>query len=258
MAMGVHGEPTIDIHTGGEDNIFPHHECEIAQSSGATGRPFAKYWMHVRFLLVEGEKMSKSKGNFYTVRDLLGRGIDPAVLRYELLKTHYRANMNFTAKGLEDSTKAVAKLRLFAGHAEPTAAQAVAGRMGDSAIERRFADALADDLNMSAALGELFGWINATHNPSSSDIAAIRRIDGVLAVVEPSEAVGGSAGGGAARAGGGGLSDEQIEAKAQEIREARARKDFAASDRLRDELLAADIEVQIGKDGVKWRRKVKL
>ncbi|MEX0745581.1 MAG: cysteine--tRNA ligase, partial [Phycisphaeraceae bacterium] len=104
MALHLHHRDQIDVHTGGEDNIFPHHECEIAQSCSFTGKDrFARYWLHTRFLLVEGEKMSKSRGNFHTVRDLVARGVDPVAIRFELLKAHYRSNMNFTMKGLEDS-----------------------------------------------------------------------------------------------------------------------------------------------------------
>ncbi|MFA7235549.1 MAG: cysteine--tRNA ligase [Phycisphaeraceae bacterium] len=253
MSLGVHsllaGRPitTLDIHTGGEDNIFPHHECEIAQSTGATGKPFANYWLHTRHLMVEGAKMSKSKGNFYTVRDLLGKGVDPAVLRYELLRTHYRANANFTAKGLEDSEKAVRKLRGMAGRDE--APGSLETKMGDTAVERAFAEALADDLNVSAALGELFKWVNT---PGSCDVAALRRMDGVLGVMEEKVLKQSPS------ASGGGLNDARIEEKCREIDEARARKDYAASDKLRDELLAAGVEVQIAKTGTTFRRKMQL
>ena len=159
---------TIDIHTGGEDNIFPHHECEIAQSCGATGKLlFARFWMHTRFLLVEGEKMSKSKGNFYTVRDLLAKGVDPAVIRFELLKAHYRSNMNFTMKGLEDSASAVRKLREAATRLERDAAQSPGIAMPElsrPAIDELVAP-LADDLNMTAALAR-----------SSNGLATIIRV----------------------------------------------------------------------------------
>ena len=131
MARKRLGRDVIDIHTGGEDLIFPHHECEIAQTCGATGEnSFARFWMHARFLLVEGEKMSKSRGNFYTVRDVLqgrvrdekgqptGVSVHPAVLRLELLKSHYRGNMNFTHKGLIDSAGVVRRLTEFRARLE--------------------------------------------------------------------------------------------------------------------------------------------
>src|SRR5688500_13404948 len=149
MAMRHLGAEVIDIHTGGEDNIFPHHECEIAQSRGVSGKPyFARYWLHGRHLRVEGEKMSKSLGNFYTVRDVLegratGREVHPAVLRYELIKTHYRASSNFTAQGLHDSARAVARLQRLhaeaqarAGRTDPVASESVAD--GEHAVVARF------------------------------------------------------------------------------------------------------------------------
>ncbi len=255
MALSLHsalaGKPieSIDIHTGGEDNIFPHHECEIAQSRGATGRDsFANFWLHQRHLMVEGEKMSKSKGNFYTLRDLAARGVEPAVLRYELLRTHYRANTNFTVKGLEDSAKAVTRLRDFAAtHDTP---EPDSPRMGDTEIECAFAEALGDDLNISAALGALFSWIKATPDPTRQDVMALKRIDSVLDVLAPSRVD--------APVDTVGLSDDRIDAMAQAMNAARADKDYAASDAIRDELLEAGIEVRIGKDGVTWARKIKL
>ncbi|MHB1156150.1 MAG: cysteine--tRNA ligase [Phycisphaerales bacterium] len=258
MSLGIHsllaGRPitTLDIHTGGEDNIFPHHECEIAQSTGATGKPFANYWLHTRHLMVEGAKMSKSKGNFHTVRDLLGRGVDPAVLRYELLRTHYRANANFTAKGLEDSERAARKLRAIVS-ARPASA-GPAGTMQDTEVERAFAEALADDLNISAALGELFKWVNGLNALTIEDVAALRRIDGVLGVMEEAATTKPQAATGNSEQ----MTDDQIAAKCRQIDEARARKDYAASDKLRDELLAAGIEVQIAKTGTTFRRKMRL
>ncbi|MFK7790067.1 MAG: cysteine--tRNA ligase, partial [Phycisphaeraceae bacterium] len=152
MAKAVLKQDVIDIHTGGEDNIFPHHECEIAQSCCATGQEsFARFWMHGRHLMVEGQKMSKSKGNFYTVRqiidgDLTGRSVDPAVLRLELIKAHYRSNMNFTAKGIEDSASAVKKLRSFAQSVGYDAISASWQGIEHEALTE-FIKALADDLN---------------------------------------------------------------------------------------------------------------
>jgi cysteinyl-tRNA synthetase len=249
MAMCLHGQPTIDMHTGAEDNIFPHHECEIAQSTGATGRPFARYWLHARFLLVEGEKMSKSKGNFYTLRDLLAKGADPAAVRYALITAPYQRNANFTFKGLADADRQVRRLRSFIA-AHPDVPAASSPQMGDTAVERAFAEALADDLNISAALGELSTWLHSTSNPTVEDVATLKRIDQVLGVLEP-------------RAAGvavepTGLADDQIQAMCRQIDEARAAKDYAESDRLRDELAEAGIEVQTTRDGTTWRRKMQL
>jgi len=278
MAMCTLGAETLDIHTGGEDNIFPHHECEIAQSTGATGKPFARYWLHARHLLVEGRKMSKSAGNFFTLRNLLDKGeilrVDMAALRYELLKTHYRSNANFTAKGLDDSDRMIRRLREFAGDEAGKKEYDEPATIGATQIEQDFASALADDLNISAALGELNKWIRAISFPTAVDQAALRRINSVLGVVGPSEQrvrvpvaedvrerqdnepteakaevplymVGT-------------YSDEKIEAMCERIRAARAARDYKSSDAIRDELTAAGIEVQITREGVTWRRKVKL
>ena len=247
MAMGLLDTPTLDIHTGGEDNIFPHHECEIAQSTGATGEPFAKYWMHARHLFVEGEKMSKSKGNFFTVRELFGKGVDPAVLRYELIRAHYRSNLNFTFKGLEDSEKSVRRIREFAAKGP---AETVEAPVELTEVEQEFADALADDLNMSGALGILFKWMS-TATPDAANVAVLRRIDSVLGVIEAHDVQSDTGSDD-------GVSDASIDAMCKQIDEARVNKDYAESDRIRDELIAAGIEVQIKKDGTTWRRKMQL
>ena len=244
MALALQGRDVIDLHTGGEDNIFPHHECEIAQSRAYTGRDrFANHWLHTRFLLVEGEKMSKSKGNFYTLRDLTDKGIDPVVLRYELLRSHYRSNMNFTWKGLEDSASAVRKLR--------NAASELADKAGvdlwndelpkvanDHPTLLRFRNALADDLNMSGALAAVFEFISeprraaaAPGSDAAERLAVLKKIDHVLAVLHPSAAANTQ-------------SDAEAQLKAQQIDAARAAKDFATADRLREELQAAGYEVK--------------
>ena len=248
MAMGLLERETIDIHTGGEDNIFPHHECEIAQSRGATGQPFAHYWMHARHLMIEGEKMSKSKGNFFTLRDLLAKGADPAAVRYELLKAPYRQNANLTMKGLNDSTKAVERLRRFAAM-QPVDDNDLAGDR--LPVEQAFGEALADDLNISAALGELFKWMNGIESPTRDEAAALRRMDGVLDVLEPKQV-----GQGAKPQAADGLTDQQIDERCATIHAARQAKDYDTSDRIRDELAEAGIEVQITRDGVSWKRKL--
>jgi len=234
---------TIDIHTGGEDNIFPHHECEIAQSCGATGKPlFAKYWMHSRHLLVEGEKMSKSKGNFFTLRDLLAKGADPAVIRFELLKGHYRSNINFTFKGLEDSASAVRKLRDTAARfvqQSPTVPDV--GREHPALAD--FTAALADDLNIAGALGVLFKWLGEEHKNPGESLAALRRMDAVLNVLAPTEATSSS-------------SNSEAETKARAIDAARAAKDFTAADRIRKELIDAGYEVTTTKAGTTARKKL--
>ncbi len=149
MSMKYLGE-TIDLHAAGEDLKFPHHEAEIAQSEGATGRPFVRHWFHVKFLLVEGEKMSKSKGNFYTLSDLVAKGFSPEAVRFLLLSAHYRMQLNFTIDGLRAAEKELASLRELAGRLRTV----VGGReeRGISPFERQFQEALDDDLNVSSAL----------------------------------------------------------------------------------------------------------
>ena len=187
MAMQELGKE-IDIHTGGEDLIFPHHECEIAQSCGASGHEyFARFWLHVRFLLVEGEKMSKSKGNFYTVRDVLqgkvtGRPVHPAVLRFELMKSHYRTNMNFTAKGLIDSAGNVLKLNQFVRQINQQAEGEVAEIDHSHPVLREFIDALSDDLNMAAAIAAVIPWTSKPIQDAREALAVCREVNKVLGV----------------------------------------------------------------------------
>jgi cysteinyl-tRNA synthetase len=255
MALGRFGVDTIDIHTGGEDLIFPHHECEIAQSCGATGADaFARYWLHARFLLVEGEKMSKSKGNFYTVRDVLegrvtGRPVHPAVLRYELIKSHYRANMNFTTKGLHDSAGAVKRLQDFRARCEAASGGEVAEVPNTHPVLKEFLDALSDDLNMSGALAAVLPWANETPSDPAEALGVLSEINTVLAVAPisfedqaPSLAAPG------------GLSDQEAAEMCRQIDQARAAKDFKTSDALRDQLIEAGFDVQISREGTTAER----
>ncbi len=168
MARALLDADVIDIHTGGEDLIFPHHECEIAQTCGATGRErFANYWIHARFLFVENEKMSKSKGNFFTARDVFegrvieGSRVHPAVLRYELIKSHYRANMNFTIKGLKDSHAVVLKMFEFQEWLENETGGEADEIELDHPVLQEFSKALADDLNIAGALSVVHPWIRS-------------------------------------------------------------------------------------------------
>src|SRR5438093_3386715 len=158
MAMEYLGE-TLDLHAGGEDLIFPHHENEIAQSEAKTGKPFSRYWLHVRFLLVEGEKMSKSLGNFYTLRDLILKGHKPSSIRYLLSSVPYRKQLNFTFDGLRQAAAAVERLRNFrdrlkAGKLPPGSNTTISDLARET--ESRFVQALEDDLNTAEALGAIF------------------------------------------------------------------------------------------------------
>ncbi len=228
----------IDLHSGGEDNIFPHHECEIAQSCCAFNQTpdegtFARLWFHPRFLLVEGSKMSKSKGNFYTPRDLFRRGVEPAALRLELIKTHYRANANFTMQGLQDSARMVERWRGVAGDA-PGAPEPDSPARRDA--RRAFADALHDDLNIAGAIAAINSWINTLARPEPGDAAQMREFDGVLGVLGLRRLAAVTSDIGIFRPGV--TPDPAVVALLEQRRDARAAKDFARSDAIRDQLAA--------------------
>ena len=246
MSIKYLGEQ-FDIHTGGEDNIFPHHESEIAQTEGATGKPWVKYWMHARFLLVEGQKMAKSAGNFFTLRDLLDKGYDPMQIRYVLSSTHYRQPLNFTFDGLDAAKESIRRLQDFQrrlkeaiGDGEnPEVAKALdAGRQG-------FEAGLADDLNVSAALAALFDMVREVNrlDPAEADaekvLAYMARVDGVLGVLGEEDED---------------LVDADIERLIEDRQAARKAKDFARSDAIRDELLAKGIVLEDTPQGVRWRK----
>lgn len=232
-------EAIIDLHSGGEDNIFPHHECEIAQSCCAfnatpEGAGMARMWFHPRFLMVEGQKMSKSKGNFFTARDLFARGVEPGALRLELIKTHYRSNANFTMQGLADSQRVVDRWRrVLAG--------AGADRAPSAGIERdraraAFASAMEDDLNVAGAIGAINAWIGQMGTPSAGDASLLREFDAALGVLELDRPA--SASTAIAVYAPGVSPDEEVERLLEERRGARAAKDFARSDAIRDALAA--------------------
>lgn len=222
----------IDIHSGGEDNIFPHHECEIAQTCGAFNQPagrgsFARLWFHGRHLLVEGQKMSKSKGNFFTARDLFARGVEPAALRLALISGHYRSNINFTIQGLADAARMVERWRRM-WSPSPSAAEP------DPSLIVPFAAAMHDDLNVAAAVAEVNRWCGAVESPGPAQVAAIRLVDDVLGVLslDRPEAVRTEIGLFAP----GVEPSAEVEALLVERRAARAAKDFARSDAIRDRL----------------------
>ena len=191
MSMTYLGE-SFDIHAGGVDLIFPHHENEIAQSEAATGKQFVKYWLHAEHLIVNGKKMSKSAGNFYTLRDLLAQGHDPRALRYLLLATHYRQQLNFTLEGLEAAANAVERLDNFMASLEnatgTTKTKSVTTLVNE--VKPNFEEAMDDDLNISAALGHIFDFvreINAIKKLSTKDAGNIHktmlRFDQVLGIL---------------------------------------------------------------------------
>ncbi|MCC6906947.1 MAG: cysteine--tRNA ligase [Phycisphaerales bacterium] len=247
------GEATIDLHSGGEDNIFPHHECEIAQSRGATGADhFARHWFHPRHLFVEGQKMSKSKGTFFTVRDLLARGYGPAAIRLELIKTHYRSNANFTFQGLKDTQRMTQRWRAFVERGESSGSD----RPADEAVLREFSEAMDSDLNIAGALGAINKWISQTPEPSRADAAMMRRLDNVLGVLELPEQADAAL---LDRLGiaptGESIDAAQVERLIAERNAARAGRDFKRADAIRDELASMGIEIKDGPQGTIWTQR---
>lgn len=238
------GEPLLDLHSGGEDNIFPHHESEIAQSCCAfnaePGRgTFARVWFHPRFLLVEGAKMSKSKGNFYTPRDLWARGVEPAALRLELIRTHYRSNANFTMQGLSDSQRMVERWRRFAGSAAEGRTGAASASAGRALAE--FARAMHEDLNVAGAIAAINAFVGGVDQPTGADGEALRTMDAVLGVLEREAPRASESEVGVFV---GVTPDPAVEALLRERRDARARKDFKASDAIRDRLAAMGLAIK--------------
>jgi len=249
---------TLDFHLGGEDLVFPHHENEIAQSEAATGHPFVRYWMHVKHLFVEGRKMSKSLGNFITVRELLDEGHDPASIRHLLLSSHYRGELNFTRTGLEASRSAVQRLLDFEARLREISTDAGAEPSGlpeaaTTAVES-FRAAMDNDFNSAdgmAALFVLVGGVNSELEGRESvreedrdavldALESIDRVMGLLSVGRAARAVDDDVAG-------------WVEAKIAERTAARAAKDFATSDAIRDELADRGIVLEDGADGTRWK-----
>ncbi len=245
MATGILG-PQMDIHCGGEDNIFPHHEAEIAQSECVTGQPFVRLWMHCKHLQVEGKKMSKSEGNFYTLRDLLDKGHTGREVRLVLLSVKYREPLNFTMDSLEAARKTLARFDEWSRRLDETAAGA-AEALPESLDLEKFGQALDDDLNFSAALGALFDVVRETNRLldtaalTPGQAQALRewrdRINTVLAFQADASGV-----------------PPEVQEILDRRAAARANKDWKASDTLRDEILALGWQVKDTKDGQKVKR----
>jgi len=266
MAMKYLGE-TLDIHTGGIDLAFPHHENEIAQSEAATGKPFVRYWLHAEHLLVEDEKMSKSLGNFFTLRDLFVKGYKPSALRFALASVPYRKQLNFTFDGLQQATSSVERLRNFADRLKlgkfPAGKQGgMAARVAKAAEE--FDAGLSDDLNTARALAAVFDLVREANTSMDKgefrqgDVLAIQEFlaafDRVFAVMEDNDAEKLRAlGYGAAEDG---LSDAEINQRVAERNAAKKKRDFTTADRIRKELADRGILIEDTKDGsVRWKRK---
>ena len=282
MSMQRLGE-TFDLHAGGEDLIFPHHENEIAQSEANTGKMFARFWFHARFLLVEGEKMSKSQGNFFTLRDLVLKGYKPSSIRYLLASVPYRHQLNFTIDGLQQAAASVERLRNFQARISsgnfPDGSTDAMAELAKQAQDRIRA-AFEDDLNTAQAQAAIFDLIRSANvamdaNQIKKDdvpqlLAALEQSDAIFSVLkeddrpkmkqvvewakaegreadissELNDAVGAHQ-----------LSDADIEKKISEMEAARKSRDFKMSDALRAELTNAGIVVENTKEGVRWRRK---
>ncbi len=250
MSMESLGE-TFDIHCGGVDNMFPHHENEIAQSEAATGKPFVHVWLHNEHLLVEGRRMAKSLGNFYTLRDLLAKGYEPMAIRYLLLSTHYRQQFNFTFEGLEAAKGAIERLTNVTRRLQDADGSERGGKAAElvTHAEQCFGDAMDDDLNVSVALASLFDFVRDLNNLLYANavtkqeaeravdfLSGVDRVLGVVGSVKkeeplPKEAMG-------------------LIAKREEARKA---KDWKTADALRQQLKTMGIIIEDTAQGVRWR-----
>jgi cysteinyl-tRNA synthetase len=270
MALRLLGEPPIDIHAGGIDLIFPHHENEIAQSEGATRRQFARFWVHFEHLFVEGEKMSKSLGNVYTLHEITSCGHRPSALRYLLLSSHYRKQLNFTWAGMDQAEESLRRIVDCLARLDDVDGDSstMPGTLGDSSLSRRslgegriararrsFREALEHDLNTAAALAAVFDLVrdvNAAIDAreiSRADAAdarkAIEEFDRVLGVVSLRQAEDAQPP----------VPVEEIERLIQERQAARQRRDFAASDRIRQELADRGVLLEDNPAGTHWKKK---
>jgi cysteinyl-tRNA synthetase len=257
MALRLLGEPPIDIHAGGIDLIFPHHENEIAQSEGAMKKPFSRVWVHVEHLFVENEKMSKSVGNVFTVPDVVARGHRPSALRYLLLSSHYRKQLNFTWVGMEQAEEALRRLTDFLDRLDTVTAPGESPANAEQVQKARtaFGAAIESDLNTAGALAAMFDLVRDANKAiddrqfGAGDAAAVRRafedFDRVLGVIalrraedaQPAVAV------------------AEIERMIEERHAARRRRDFAAADAIRQSLAERGILLEDNPSGTRWKRK---
>ena len=252
MSMKYLGE-TFDVHCGGVDNIFPHHENEIAQSEAASGKKFVDYWMHNEHLQVEGKKMSKSLGNYYTLRDLLAKGHDPIAIRYLLMSTHYRQQFNFTFEGLDAAKSAVDRLKNFVRRLHDTNGKDSEGKVATfiAKLEACFGGSMDDDLNISIALASLFDFVREINNLLDADMVSeaeasdiggsMMKVDAVLGLigkVEVEEAL-----------------SADIDALVQKREEARKTKKWKEADAIRAQLKAKGIVLEDTAQGVRWHKE---
>ncbi len=240
---------TLDIHTGGIDLIFPHHQNEIAQSEGANGKKFVNYWLHCDYLIVDGKKMSKSLGNFYTLRDVLEKGYDARAVRYVLLATHYKQKLNFTFKGIEAAQNVIERFRDFflklkeaSGKDNKDISKLI------KKVKENFEKAMDDNLNMSEALAKIFDFMKdinkflkdnkLSKKDADSVLKVMKEFDSVLGIMEFKEE----------------KIDNNIEKLIKEREEARKNKDFATADKIRDDLKKKGILLEDTPQGVRWKK----
>lgn len=257
MALRLLGEPPIDIHAGGIDLIFPHHENEIAQSEGATKKPFARFWMHVEYLMVDGQKMSKSLGNTYTIPDIVAKGFRPSAVRYLLLSSYYRKQLNFTWDSLAHAEAALQRLADCLARLDTVTKPGTHDQVTSRVTEARnaFAEAMLQDLNTASALAAMFELVRGINSAidagqlGTGDAPSIRdafngfdRVLGVLSLRQAEESRPP-------------VPVDEIDRLIEERHAARRRRDFVASDRIRDELLARGIILEDSAAGTRWKRK---
>jgi cysteinyl-tRNA synthetase len=250
MSMKYLGE-TLDIHCGGVDNMFPHHENEIAQSEAATGRKFVNYWLHCEHLLVEGRKMAKRWGNYYTLRDLIAKGYDPKAIRYLLISTHYRQQLNFTFEGVEAANSTVDRLLNFVYRLADANGKGYGEELYKliDHVQRSFEEAMDDDLSISVALASLFDFVRETNNLLDDNklsrnesqeiyrlILSFDRVLGVIGEIKKEEKL-----------------PKEAEELVQQREEARKAKDWRRADEIREQLKAMGIIIEDTSQGVKWR-----
>ncbi|MFQ5608480.1 MAG: cysteine--tRNA ligase [Candidatus Zixiibacteriota bacterium] len=252
MSMKYLGE-SLDIHTGGVDNKFPHHENEIAQSEGATGKKFVNYWLHCEHLIVDGQKMSKSLGNYYTLRDVLEKGYQPKAIRYLLISTQYRMPLNFTFQGLDAAASSLTRYNDFIRNLRDYPGGSSSGEAVGfiNAARKGFEEALDDDLNISGALGSVFDFIRDINRLKAEDklssgerdaaLETIERIDSVLNFKLDTGQVDNA---------------EEIEELIQKRAAAKKSRDFQRADSIRDQLTGMGIIIEDTPQGVKWRKKI--
>jgi cysteinyl-tRNA synthetase len=250
MAMKYLGE-TIDIHSGGVDNLFPHHENEIAQSEAATGKKFANYWLHNEHLLVEGQRMGKSLGNYYTLSDILAKGYNAKALRYVLLSTHYRQQLNFTFEGLEATKNAIERLVNFVHRLMQADGKGCGEKIKQlmDLVQKDFEEAMDDDLNIGPALAALFDFVRDVNKLMDDNVLSkeeaeevyklMVKFDNVLGVIGEVK------------------KEEELPKEAEELirkrEEARKAKDWKTADKIREQLKAMGIIIEDTPQGVKWR-----